>query len=96
MFTKNWYNGLMGVLTGKIGNIVSYNKSNYTVGSLVGSNWLQLNSGKGAQYPYIGYVTKLTDVGGVIFGNGTTQPTINDYKLNHNLLTHKPSQSSTK
>ena len=87
MLTKNWYNGLMAVLTGKTYNLVTYNNSTgYTVDASIGTSWLKFNSGKSTQYPYIGYVTKLTDVGGVIFGKGTTQPTINDYKLSGSIV----------
>ena len=89
MFTKYWYQAIIAHVT----NTSRYFRS-------INDTSVEWNSSQLQKITRIGYDindygtpsiyrprTSLTTYGGVIFGDGATPPTLNDYKLSGNLIT---------
>lgn len=96
MFTKNWYIGLAGALgSGTTSGLI--NVSGETPSTTSASNlkyWTIFGDGYNGynysyySYPYLGRVEKSTSsYSGVIFGTGSTAPTVDDYKLSGSIVT---------
>lgn len=100
MFTKNWYKALTAEIynssdvTGinTSGAVQKFMKNSSATGGVYphtapilmgGSELLASNN----NVPYIGSVRTSLINGGVIFGDGDTTPTLNDYNLAGNLIT---------
>lgn len=100
MFLKNYYKALAVVTSAKKVTYRAKDGKYYDVG--VGDNCRgALQIGSSSNYQYIPSMyqprTSYTAGGGVVFGDGTTPPTLDDYCLSGNLITAvTPSVSVTK
>lgn len=96
MFTKNWYNGLQCAILGgnQTFDIYTYHGVKYSAGrsdAYCLGGWINFdNTNYGGNGQFIS-LTQLASVSsnsnaGVIFGDGTAEPTLDDYKLSGNVI----------
>ena len=86
MFTRNWYKILGQVMSNSSADTdyITYSGNTHTQVNTISDDCLKLGNTNTTNY-YSATMrvvrTSLGSCGGVLFGTGTTQPTIDDYKL---------------
>lgn len=86
MFTKNYYRALAAFSSGRNITIVSANRNNYALNYEYADRLIAISKSNN-DYPSLKKFNKYEKESnsysyyGVVFGNGTTQPTIDDYQL---------------
>lgn len=88
MFTRNWYRVLSSVLANQSTVGIGYNNSERNINADQARDMVRIGySYEGYSYASLFKVrTSYTGNGGVIFGTGTTPPTIDDYKLESEII----------
>ena len=87
MFTKNWYTALGLLMVNTYGTYKGYDGSTKAAYQPTYNALNLVSNSGGAKSPYLGNVlTSLYSNGGVIFGSGTTPPSLDDYKLSSSII----------
>lgn len=88
MFTKNWYTALISTMSYKELSYTNINGDTKATHPSYARYCIDFCNSSGVYVPNLNTVLTTTDgKGGVIFGTGTTPPTIDDYYLSGNLIT---------
>lgn len=89
MFTKNWYKAIAVQMTEKYRSYTNCSGESQSAYATYAQYFTKLGAtSNGAYTPRLANVcTSLNSYGGVIFGTGTTAPTVDDYCLSGSLIT---------